>query len=239
MEVFPDGGCQESLVSWDLVGPLGLVLDRRRKTRIQAINGAKVTCLGSTKFQITYDGQTTNVLALVTTALSDEIVLSWRALQRLKVLPEDFPRAQTTVKANQVQSPKVHGKDSNTVFRRITVCRKVSTKVHDGQGKDSNAVYRKAQKRMKSSRSVWSSGGVSKPELQRESIAPNPNNDFILEPRCGSNNLGTSDGPLRPSLSAASAKGLSVSSDGTREFTRNQRFIRPAATPSPKSKHLP
>ena len=62
--------------------------------------------MGSTRFQITYDGQTTNVLALVTTALSNEIVLSWRALQRLKVLPEDFPRAQTTVKANQVQSTK-------------------------------------------------------------------------------------------------------------------------------------
>ena len=68
------------------------------------VNGAKVPCLGSTSFQITYDGQTTNVLALVTTALSKEIVLSWRALQRLKVLPEDFPRAQTTVKANQIQS---------------------------------------------------------------------------------------------------------------------------------------
>ena len=39
--------------------------------------------------------------------MSEEIVLSWRALQRLKVLPEDFPRAQkTTVKANQVQLTK-------------------------------------------------------------------------------------------------------------------------------------
>merc|ERR1712020_802366 len=104
MEVFPDSGCQESLVSGDLISPLGLVLDQKRKKRIRAVNGAKVSCLGSTSFQITYDGQTTNVLALVTTALSKEIVLSWRALQRLKVLPEDFPRAQTTVKANQVQS---------------------------------------------------------------------------------------------------------------------------------------
>merc|ERR1712020_519831 len=107
MEVFPDSGCQESLVSGDLINSLGLVLDEKRKKRIRAVNGAKVSCLGSTSFQITYDGQTTNVLALVTTALSKEIVLSWRALQRLKVLPEDFPRTQkTTVKANQVQSTK-------------------------------------------------------------------------------------------------------------------------------------
>ena len=88
-------------MSGDLVGPLGLVLDQKRKKRIQAVNGAKVPCLGSTRFQINYDGQTTNVLALVTTALSNKIVLSWRALQRLKVLPKDFPRAQTTVKAKK------------------------------------------------------------------------------------------------------------------------------------------
>ena len=113
MEVFPDSGCQESLVSGDLISPLGLVLDQKRKKRIQAVNGARVSCLGSTSFQITYDGQTTNVLALVTTALSKEIVLSWRALQRLKVLPEDFPRAQTTVKANQIQSTKYS--QTNTV----------------------------------------------------------------------------------------------------------------------------
>ena len=43
---------------------------------------------------MTYDGQTTNVTALVTSGLSNEIVLSWRALQRLRVLPENYLRSQ-------------------------------------------------------------------------------------------------------------------------------------------------
>ena len=49
---------------------------------------------------IVYDGQSTNVLALVTSGLSNEIVLSWRALQRLGVLPENYPTSQYS-KANQ------------------------------------------------------------------------------------------------------------------------------------------
>ena len=37
-----------------------------------------------------YGGETTNVLALVTPALNKEVILSWRTLQRLKVIPKDF-----------------------------------------------------------------------------------------------------------------------------------------------------
>ena len=48
-------------------------------------------CSGSTSFQATYGGETTNVLALVTPALNKEVILSWRTLQRLKVIPKDFP----------------------------------------------------------------------------------------------------------------------------------------------------
>ena len=59
MEIFPDSGCQETLVSGDLVGHLGLILDQRRKKRIKGIDGkANVPCLGSTRFRVTYDGQT-------------------------------------------------------------------------------------------------------------------------------------------------------------------------------------
>ena len=95
MEIFPDSGCQETLISEDLVGHLGLILDQQRKKQIKGIDGkTSVPCLGSTSFRVTYDGQQTNVLALVTSSLSNEIVLSWRALQRLGVLPEDYPRSQ-------------------------------------------------------------------------------------------------------------------------------------------------
>ena len=52
------------------------------------------------EFQVTYDGPMTNVLALVTSSLNNEIVLSLKARQRLGVLPEDYQRSQFT-KANK------------------------------------------------------------------------------------------------------------------------------------------
>ena len=45
------------------------------------------------------------MLALVTSSLNNEIVLSWRALQRLGVLPEDYPRSQF-VKAQKAKHIK-------------------------------------------------------------------------------------------------------------------------------------
>ena len=77
METFPDSGCQETLVSAELMDYLELELDSQRKKCIKGIDGKNyVPYLGSTKFQVTYDGQQTNVLALVTSGLSNEVVLS-------------------------------------------------------------------------------------------------------------------------------------------------------------------
>ena len=107
MEMFPDSGCQETLVSADLMDYLGLELDRRRKKGIKGIYGKTyVPCLGSTEFQVTYDRQQINVLAHVMSGLSNEVVLSWRTLQRLCIVLEDYPRSQLK-KANkaEVQSP--------------------------------------------------------------------------------------------------------------------------------------
>ena len=96
MEVFPDSDSQETLVSTDLMDYLGLELNKRRKKHIKGIDGKTyVPCLGSSKFQVTYNGQQTNVLALATSGLSNEVVLSWRTLQWLGVLPEDNPRSLT------------------------------------------------------------------------------------------------------------------------------------------------
>ena len=65
METFPDLGCQETLVSADLVNYLGLFLDTWWKKRIKGIDGKTyVPCLGSTRFQV-----------LVTSGFSNEIYL--------------------------------------------------------------------------------------------------------------------------------------------------------------------
>merc|ERR1739836_158292 len=61
-------------------------------------------CCGSVSFQATYRGQKTDVLALVTPALQDEILLSWRTLQRLDVIPDDFPNGACVAKAIPIPS---------------------------------------------------------------------------------------------------------------------------------------
>ena len=96
MEVFPDTGCQQSIISQDLIKACGLKLDRSRRKRILVVDGTRVPCNGSTTFQVTYGKCMTNILALVTPALNSEIILSWRALQCLGVIPEDFPKPRSS-----------------------------------------------------------------------------------------------------------------------------------------------
>merc|ERR1712223_1958238 len=52
-------------------------------------------CSGTVDFGVEYEGQRTDVRALVSRDLEDEILLGWRSLQRLQIIPEDFPRPIT------------------------------------------------------------------------------------------------------------------------------------------------
>ena len=98
-DVFPDTDCYQSLMLLDLVSTNGMHLDRGRIKKIKAGDGCQMECCGSVSFQALYEGRTTDVLALVTPALQEEILLSWRTLQRLGVIPEDFFHRACTTKA--------------------------------------------------------------------------------------------------------------------------------------------
>ena len=67
-------------------------------------------CSGSVSLKSSYEGQTLDVLALVTPALQDEILLSWRTLQRLGVIPKDFPHRTCITKA--MPEVKIEPKES-------------------------------------------------------------------------------------------------------------------------------
>ena len=120
LDVFPDTGCQQTLVAEDLVIACGLMLDQTKKKKIKSVDGNRVPCSGSTSFQATYGGETTNVLALVTPALNKEVILSWRTLQRLKVIPKDFPSLvplhvkAATSKAKKKQSNMVNSNQTKS-----------------------------------------------------------------------------------------------------------------------------
>ena len=90
---FPDSGCEQSLISEDLIKSMGLVLENKKK-RIEAVDGSVVRCSGSTAIKVEYQGHEAHIRALVTPALKDEVILSKKTLKKLSVLPKDFPNAQ-------------------------------------------------------------------------------------------------------------------------------------------------
>ena len=50
VDIFPDTGCQQSLVSEDLMSARGLQLDKTKKKRIKAVDKGDVACIGTTSF---------------------------------------------------------------------------------------------------------------------------------------------------------------------------------------------
>ena len=110
-DVFPDTGCYQSLMLLDLVSAYGMYLDQGRIKKIKAVDGGQIECCGSASFQASYEGRTTDVLVLVTPALQDEILLSWRTLQRLGVIPKDFLHRACTTKA--MPEVKIEPKESS------------------------------------------------------------------------------------------------------------------------------
>ena len=84
LSLFPDPGCQETLISESMVSRLGLQVNPSRTKRIQGVTGGpSEPCRGSASFQLTYDGQVTNVKGLVTDVVTNEILLSLETLKRL------------------------------------------------------------------------------------------------------------------------------------------------------------
>ena len=87
----PDSGAWQSLISEDLAKTYGMEIDRRTKKKISAVNETNCECIGSTDFQVEFQGQRTYVRALVTSAFTEELLLDHQTLQKLNVLPKTFP----------------------------------------------------------------------------------------------------------------------------------------------------
>ena len=97
-----------------MVSTYGMHLDQGWIKKIKAVDRGRIECCGSVSFQASYEGRTTDVFALVTPALQDEILLSRRTLQRLGVIPKDFPHRACTTKA----MPKVKIKPKKSSPKR-------------------------------------------------------------------------------------------------------------------------
>merc|ERR1711894_651886 len=91
---YPDTGAEQSMVSEDLIETLGLALETSTKA-VEAVDGGRVTCLGSSPVELEYQGRRAQTRLLVTDALRSEVILSKTVLQKLEVIAEDFPNARS------------------------------------------------------------------------------------------------------------------------------------------------
>ena len=100
-----DTGTMATILSHNVARRHGLRLFAA-KERIFAANGERMKCEGRTPLKLEYGGLVTPVLALVSSDLRNEMLISEKDLKAMKILPKQFPDVlqdpENRVQANQV-----------------------------------------------------------------------------------------------------------------------------------------
>jgi transposase InsO family protein len=86
----PDTGATRSVIAKDLMVRMGVPV-KATSARLFAANGQRMSCEGTVEMRASCFGVTHVVNALVSSAITNEILLSWHDLQALGVLSYDFP----------------------------------------------------------------------------------------------------------------------------------------------------
>ena len=82
----PDTRCTQKLVSEDVVSRQDLVVNTLLRKRVRAVSNQKLDCSGTVVFNIEFKGRLTEVVALVSSSITSEVLLTWQVLQRLGVI---------------------------------------------------------------------------------------------------------------------------------------------------------
>ena len=105
-EICPDTGSSQSIIAKNLVDKYDMFMLQKKK-KIMVANNGRMNCLGSVNFEVEYEGEKTTCQALVSLDLHDEVLIDWRTLQRLRMIPQDFPRVIPRI--SKCQSTKSEG----------------------------------------------------------------------------------------------------------------------------------
>ena len=101
-DVLPDTGCSQTIIAKDMVDTNNIVFDRSKKKKIKNASNEPMQCNGTVAFEVQFEGQKTMVQALVSSDLTDEILLGWRALQRLGIISPNFPHVMGNLKSADI-----------------------------------------------------------------------------------------------------------------------------------------
>ena len=86
-----DTRCTQTLVSEEVVSNQVLTVDKHSRKRVRAVNGQKLYNSEMVTFDIEFQGRSLEVLALVSSSIAGEVLLSWQVLQRLGVIQSPAP----------------------------------------------------------------------------------------------------------------------------------------------------
>ena len=89
-QALPDTGATISLISSDLATSLKLPLQQFNK-QLVAANNTDMPVNGIAELQLTFNNKSFILSVVVTPSFSNDLIISWRDLQRMKVIPDNFP----------------------------------------------------------------------------------------------------------------------------------------------------
>jgi transposase InsO family protein len=87
----PDTGATRTVIASDVAEAYGLRPVRDDSVKIRAANGNNMACEGTVSISIAYKSFTTRTTALVSSCLSNEILIGWQDLVGLAVIHKGFP----------------------------------------------------------------------------------------------------------------------------------------------------
>ena len=90
MDACADTGTSRTILSYDMAKKYGLKLYTMRE-RLFAANGERMHCEGRTNLKIDFGRKSTRILALVTSAMKHEMLISLDDMKKMQILPESFP----------------------------------------------------------------------------------------------------------------------------------------------------
>ena len=120
-DALADSGSTRTIIAKDVARAYGLKIDRNRKIPIQAANSTALECLGSSVVQVEYGGIITEIDALISSSVRNEILLGNSDLKRMCILPQDFPEVvcRATRQPDKPQSSETETfEDLSSVFEK-------------------------------------------------------------------------------------------------------------------------
>lgn len=96
--MLPDSGSDSPLISSDIVEKYNIKLVKGHLPRVLNASEEEMNVLGYVNLRIKYFGNIASVNAIVVKDMADELLVDWKTLKDLKILPKEFP---LPIKTNQ------------------------------------------------------------------------------------------------------------------------------------------